>query len=141
MTTIAWDGQTLAADRQCSYHCMPKTKIFRLSDGSLIGFSGNAATGLEVRDWLNGGGEKPIFDSENNTDYLRIIQDGSITKCYNLRAPLPVLLPYFAIGSGSDYALGALAAGATSEQAVEIATRFDENTGGGIDTLRLGSPP
>ena len=39
MTTIAWDGKTLAADKLASYGELRTTvtKIFRLSDGSLVG--------------------------------------------------------------------------------------------------------
>lgn len=45
--------------------------------------------------------------------------------------------PYVAVGSGSDVALGALYAGATPKQAVEIAAKIDAGTGGKINTLKV----
>jgi ATP-dependent protease HslVU (ClpYQ) peptidase subunit len=38
----------------------------------------------------------------------------------------------YAVGSGSDFALGALAAGATPQEAVKIATQLDAYTGGKV---------
>lgn len=48
---------------------------------------------------------------------------------------------FYAIGSGGPYAMGAMAMGATPEEAVAVAARFDPNTGGEIEalTLRVGN--
>jgi ATP-dependent protease HslVU (ClpYQ) peptidase subunit len=46
---------------------------------------------------------------------------------------------FIAIGSGGDLAMGAMGAGATARQAVEIAARFDCFTGGKIDEFRLST--
>lgn len=43
----------------------------------------------------------------------------------------------YALGTGSDYALGAVAAGASLEDAVQIAATFDIHTGGRIDVARF----
>lgn len=43
---------------------------------------------------------------------------------------------YLAIGSGSSFALGALAMGATPEQAIKIAMKFDSGTGGRVRTTK-----
>lgn len=44
---------------------------------------------------------------------------------------------FYAIGSGGPYAMGAMAMGATPEEAVAIAARFDPNTGGEVEVLNL----
>lgn len=44
---------------------------------------------------------------------------------------------FFAIGSGAPYAIGAMAMGATPEQAVALASRFDPATGGEIEVIPL----
>lgn len=44
----------------------------------------------------------------------------------------------YGIGSGSQYGIGALAAGATVRDAVEIASRFDIYTGGTIQVIEEG---
>ena len=43
------------------------------------------------------------------------------------------------VGSGSDYALGAVKAGATLEEAVKIATELDMHSGGEVKTLEVGN--
>ena len=45
----------------------------------------------------------------------------------------------WAIGSGREYAIGAMAQGADAEQAVAIAARFDPYTGGAIKTVPIES--
>lgn len=44
--------------------------------------------------------------------------------------------PHFTFGSGQDYARGALAMGATAEEAVRVAMEFDVSTGGIIESIR-----
>lgn len=44
---------------------------------------------------------------------------------------------FYAVGSGGPYALGAMAMGASPEEAVAIAARFDPNTGGEVEVLKL----
>ena len=45
--------------------------------------------------------------------------------------------PYFAMGSGRDFALGAMAAGASAEEAVRAAIAHDVYSGGEVVTLRI----
>jgi len=47
----------------------------------------------------------------------------------------------WAIGSGADYALGAMAAGKDARAAVLIAASLDTSTGDGVTTLRHSRPP
>lgn len=49
----------------------------------------------------------------------------------------PIKDEYFAIGSGGPYAMGAMAMGATPEEAVAIAARFDPGTGGEVEVMHL----
>ena len=44
----------------------------------------------------------------------------------------------FAIGNGAEFALGAMVAGKTSEEAVEIACQLCPDCGMGMDKLVLG---
>ncbi len=45
------------------------------------------------------------------------------------------IAPFFAYGSGSELALGAMLAGATAEEAVRAAAQRDTGTGGEITVL------
>lgn len=138
MTTIAWDGRSLAADRQSSYHCNPVAKIEHNAYG-LVGASGDFDLGLAVMVWLAGNGPKPAIPSDATLTVLHVDHDGKARIYHNALVPIPAGLPFFAIGSGRDYAMGAMAMGASAEEAVRIAARFDESTGGDVDVLTLES--
>lgn len=43
----------------------------------------------------------------------------------------------WAMGSGADYALGAMACGASAQEAVKVASGLDTGTGMGIDCVRF----
>jgi len=45
--------------------------------------------------------------------------------------------PFFAVGSGGDFALGAMAAGKTAPEAIEIAAKHDSYTGPIVDVHRV----
>lgn len=136
MTTIAWDGKTIAADKRSSYHGNPTMKLTRMADGSICGRAGDTESTTEMIAFLDGKRGAPEKTTDEVT-ILRAYPDGHAEMCHNKGVLFPVNMPFFAIGSGSDYAMGAMAAGATAEQAIEIASRFDKDTGGGIDTMEL----
>lgn len=60
---------------------------------------------------------------------LRILTDGVMFE--------PGEAPFHAWGNGRDIALGAMAAGASAEEAVEIACRFDVYSRGPVDVIRI----
>jgi hypothetical protein len=41
------------------------------------------------------------------------------------------------VGSGADFAIGAMARGASAREAIDIAATYDTNTGLGVDVLEL----
>ena len=134
MSTVAYDGKSLAADKQCcaTYKTRAR-KVFRLADGRLFGGAGVFEQVLAVRAWLNEGGEKPerlddfagILVDLNGTAYRleeRLIRDRILERCH-------------AVGSGAPFAITAMALGKTAREAVRIAAGFDPRTGGGVDVL------
>jgi hypothetical protein len=134
MTTVCWDGQTLAADRQCcaSYKTRAR-KLWRLADGRLFGGAGIFEQVLAVRDWLEDE-SKPKPDGL--TDFCGILVQDRVV--YRLEEKLirdRVRERYHAVGSGSPFAITALHLGKTAREAVAIASRFDPRTGGGVDVL------
>lgn len=86
-----------------------------------------------MRAWLEEGGDKPadlnnfagILVDKNGTAYRleeRLIRDRVFERCH-------------AVGSGSPFAITAMALGKTAREAVGIAAGFDPQTGGGVDVL------
>ena len=145
MTIVAWDGETLAADKQATIcgHGTTVTKIFRAGDG-LVGFAGRASQAMEMLAWLAAGAEADDFPEsqrdEDNAAAMLVITGESKILLYEF-GPHPVLFEQktFAIGSGRDYAIAAMYLGKTALEAVEVACILDTDCGCGIDTLTLRS--
>lgn len=142
MTTIAWDGKTLAADSQVSRHgndvarTVKVQKIGRL----LVGACGTTSLNQRFVGWLSGGMQGPppslaIGDSKGCV--IAIMPNGAIVEWNGDHPPDMVRARFAAWGSGSDVALGAMAFGASAEQAVAAAATLDHATGGPITTLSV----
>jgi hypothetical protein len=133
LSTIAYDGKTLAADRLCvaSYKTKAR-KLWKLSKGRLFGGAGITEQVLAVRAWLEDGGDKP----DGLTDFNGILIESGVA--YRLEEKLirdRILERCHAVGSGSPFAITAMHLGKSAREAVLIAARFDPRTGGGVDVL------
>ncbi len=100
----------------------------RLKDGRIVGFSGTASSARDYIAWLEGG-EKP--DKEDNFHLLVLNLDGTAAIIFDDRTSDPVDLPAV-LGTGGDIALGAMMAGATPEEAVNLAILRDVYSGGKV---------
>lgn len=142
MTTIAWDGRTLAADRQATVgNAVFMAKKLHRHDGWLLAYVGDADAGEEMLAWFRAG-SKPESFPEKQREYDRFspllaIRPGEILVFE--RTPHPVQYPpqRFSMGSGRDFALAAMHCGRTAAEAVEIAALFDPGTGFGVDEMVL----
>ena len=138
MTTIAWDGQTLAGDCQCSLFRGQNVKIHRLPSGSLYGGSGEVGALYAVKDWLtaHGEGEKPKCSEHFHA--IVIDKYGKVFALEDNLIFMPITdRPFFAVGSGREFAMAAMFLGQTAENAVKIAHEFDTGTGREVDILKL----
>jgi ATP-dependent HslUV protease subunit HslV len=143
MTTVAWDGTTLAADSLSTANGLRETmgaKIWRVGP-LLVGAAGSRALCLRFREWVADGldGESPFHGTDEGNG-LVVPPTGQPLAwgehgCWTCPADI------YALGTGYQLAMGAMAAGATAEQAVEIAARFDTHTGGPITVLHRNPPP
>jgi len=145
MTTIAWDGTTLAADKRAVNGSIifTTTKIKRIN-GQLVAGAGQMATILEVFDWLERGGYVDEFPSVQRDDdtwspILVITKDKRVLKYEQTPYPIEYEDKTFAMGSGRELALCAMYCGKSAKEAVEIASIFDSCTGNGVDTLKFKS--
>lgn len=139
MTTIATDGKSMAGDSLgCASNkrqCLTEVKVRRLDDGRIVGFSGTASTARAYIDWLNGG--PPVENNKEDSFHLLILAlDGTATILYPEGTSDPVDLPA-ALGSGGDIALGAMLAGKSPKEAVEIAILRDVWSGGKVTVETL----
>jgi len=143
MTTIAYKDGVVAYDSLVTVgrrkHLEP-AKVFKWNK-ALIGMCGaDCPTNDVVKHWLNKLLAEPQVTKLKNSDFelLIIPLDGRLRLLYSDGRGLFLDKPFYAIGSGSDYAMGAMAHGASAEEAVRIAAVFDTATGGKIRTKRRG---
>lgn len=140
MTTIACNRESIACDLQVTsnnnkykvttkiYSFDPHPKTYHVP--YMVGFSGHVQKATAVIDWLaNPEGAPPKF---KDGEFLALGSDGKI---FVFQIPVnwvEIDQPYCAIGSGAEYARGALASGKTPLEAVKIASNHDINTGMGF---------
>lgn len=146
MTTICYRDGQMAAD---TLTCFNSTilgytdKIERLPDGSLIGACGTGALCRAVIEWFKAGrpkDDKPVIVPNCNFTALVVSPDGSMALWHEDFQPGPFRAEFVSIGSGADFADGAMAMGASAEQAVRIAMTRDTATGGDVTVLTLDKP-
>lgn len=133
MTTIAWDGRSLAADRRMSGY-MTTCKIYPIEGGYLAG-AGIPDQIVEVAAWLQEGADKPALPDAAESEFLIVRGNEAFWMTWPYLREVRVREPFAVLGSGGPYALGALAMGADAKTAVEVAAQFDTDTGGGVDTV------
>lgn len=141
MTTIATDGESMAGDGMAVDHCetivnMNRRKVFKLADGRIIGGAGNSFDVAAWREWLEGGkaGDCPIQSEQFGG--LILNRDGAVL-WVDYKGRETEVPPPSAIGSGQDFAIGAMEAGAAPDIAVAIAAKRDPHSGGDIVVERL----
>lgn len=126
MTTVCTDGKTIACDTRVSssnggVYPARITKIHRVDD-RFIGHCGDLWQGHMYLRYLIDG--KPPEKKLKDFNAIILDKDGTIYHVDPTLNELELTGP-FAIGSGMDCALGAMAAGATPAEAVMIASRYD----------------
>lgn len=137
MTTIVCNRQGMAADKRISGQAMFKsTKIYRVN-GSLIGFAGNVEQALRFVEWRRTPEQKPQFFDNNNFEALELTPNGELIWWGSEMVGVEIEDDFYAIGSGSHLALGAMAMGATPKEAIKVASRWDVATGSEIQVMSL----
>lgn len=140
MTVIAWDGRSLVADRQATTgtHGMPVTKLWPLPDGTgAIACCGQLDSALVLRQWYLDDADPakyPSFQSKNDeAECVLIVARDDGTCVFYQRHPvaIPVEGGYWAWGCGREFAVGALAVGATAQEAVSVAIKHCDGCGFG----------
>lgn len=134
MTTIAFDGSTMACDTLATgpYNLEYLEKIVKTEDEDgnpiLMGFAGRLDHCIMLRDWVIEGMDKEKFPVVDEVEIIMATKDG----CF-LMLDSPVLIPLIgyphAIGSGANMAMGAMLSGKSAVEAVEMAIKYDPGTG------------
>ncbi|WVS23948.1 hypothetical protein QkW1_25 [Ralstonia phage QkW1] len=148
MTTIAWDGKTLAADR-CSWSGGTRRavrKVFKVKapDGRrfLVAFCGNGEFAHAVLAWMRGEADKPDcrdFGVDPEIACGVVVDERSRVWLLGARLIYQRMRErIFANGAGQEFAWGALEAGATAKQAIMIAAKRSDYAALGVDCVSHG---
>ena len=146
MTTCAWDGLSVAADTQGNSAGMAvrRDKIYRGSGHVLLGSGAyhhivsywRRIKDMPLADVLTLG--YPDYDEDKNYPALLLVDSENPHLAWHIDGTVWARAHgFYAIGSGRDFAMAAMALGKSAKEAVELAARFDVNTGGDIDWVVL----
>jgi ATP-dependent protease HslVU (ClpYQ) peptidase subunit len=143
MTTIAVNKNEIACDMQAThrsgYKLKVQTKIHHYSNPLVypkpfyIGFAGSLEDAHSVLEWFNSPNDKPPKVRES--EYIILTEDKKIYTFANPLRWIQISEPFYAIGSGGQFALGALHSGKSPKEAVLIASKCDPATGLGVKSF------
>jgi hypothetical protein len=137
MSVIVFKGGIMAADSRAyggRGQASPgqKVKAHRLSDGTRIGMV-SAIVGMPERflAWYAQGADPKAWGDGNPDLRALIVRPNGEVMLFEdgLQASGPIVCERYAIGSGAEFALGAMEMGATAERAVEVACLFEPHCG------------
>lgn len=141
MSTIAFDGKTIAADTAqyngTTFDVVQAQKVFRCGDELIAGAGDLACILMFVKWWQDGRIDaKPDFKDGAFSALVIGGKESPVLKFEQQLQGFEVGVPC-AIGSGKEGAMGAMLAGATAEEAVKIAARLDPHTREPVNTYQL----
>ena len=146
MTTVAWDGKTMATDTLATDSWGMREeqpeKVLR-GDDYLVGCAGEYG---QIMAWWRGAprsfeallreGYSPYSKDSNDPALVLVGPEGHPYR-HVAGSFLRCSRAFHAVGSGRDYALAAMRLGQTAAQAVALAAEFDNNTGSRVLEHRL----
>ena len=109
---------------------------FRILNGKAYAVCGSLAEGLAFMDWIETPTNDPCPLSSETCVVMLDLETGQYGSWEFPGMFIRSEDKFEAWGSGGHLAIGAMAAGATAEEAVKIAAAWDEGTGFGVLTAR-----
>lgn len=85
--------------------------------------------------------EMPPQEDDEDSGMSAIVIESNGTVWFHMQhGPCKVSAPWHVLGSASEFLAGALASGASAQEAVKLATQFYMTCGGDVEFLRRGEP-
>ena len=138
MTTIAFKNGVLATDmlaNDSDLKAKCSSKAYE-TDDEVYAIAGTLCRGLKFVDWLLAGGVDDAPKLKNTTVVCMDKRSGTVTVYEGTDYAMPIEDTMYAWGSGGHLAIGAMAQGATPREAVQIANKWDCNSGLGVQEFR-----
>jgi ATP-dependent protease HslVU (ClpYQ) peptidase subunit len=146
MTTIAFDGLILAADSLCCWGNMKESRDaekLRFVDGHYYAVTGADGMLDALIAWHKAGAKPEQYPRVGETGAQLVVINKTLRACiyYEQDQPYGCAVPRrWAIGTGRDFAMGALHAGANAVDAVRIAANLDTRSGGPVQWFNTNDP-
>ena len=148
MSVVAYKDGVMASDSRGwagRFKASPgrKRKLHRLRDGSLLGVSsGQVGMADRFAAWMKRGGRLDDWHGRapDNLSAMRVMPNGDlyvIEDSLDWTGPMTGTRMY-AIGSGGDFAIGAMMAGKSAVEAVRIACQLDAYSATPVFVLKKG---
>jgi ATP-dependent protease HslVU (ClpYQ) peptidase subunit len=140
MTIIVYRDGIMAADRNLTTGRVVTIgtidKITVMRNGAVYAAAGSSGDCVAVANMLQPSGAFKE-DVPFRLDMVGIVvqPDGAMWKLEPNKPMFRIDMPYIALGSCGDFALGCLAAGATAEQTVELCSQHCAGIGGGVQVV------
>lgn len=139
MSTIAYKDGCMAADRKLSADGVLSGEVNKVEiiEGQIVAWCGDIQDFIAFKEWFCDGckhDDRPTIDSFGA---LSVDSSGNVKTYDNKCRSYQVKAPFHVNGSGHAIAVGAMAAGASAEEAVRIACVYDCNSGCGVDVITL----
>lgn len=129
MTTIIATANRMLADSYVTWDSPFLTsKIYKVGK-TLCGYCGeDMGNCLKLIEWLSNGAKKKDKPQIKGDNAVVQIDGKKIIMWDKHLVPILIIQPVYTMGSGGQYAMGAIAAGATLLQAMEIASQNCNHT-------------
>lgn len=141
MTIIAYQNGIMAADGRVHADdtiCTDDAVKIIANAGWVGGAAGYWTDVMAFLEWMQTNRRRKFRPKSDDFEALLVSPRGEIFYIDGEGARERVTGNRWAIGSGWQFAIGAMAAGSTAQEAVEIACKFVTTCGGKITTLRVG---
>lgn len=140
MTTIAWDGNYLASDSMASSSfSRSAVKIFQIDKDVFFGGCGYREDNLAVKEYLERDPSGMSKDKPKLSDTFAgiLIIVGTAYRIEQNLMKDPIMEKFHAVGSGAPFAIVTMHLGFTAMEAVKIATIYDPDSSGEIQSIKL----
>lgn len=140
MTTVVYRDGVLAFDSKCTDGDMYLGSVYkgRQTKKLIMAGCGNVDEVMAVFDWLEAGGTEVLkkdfglHEREVEATVITVDKMGNVTLYESRLYPIQIDSLWYALGSGSAIATGALEMGASARKAVAVATKHDLGSGGSV---------
>lgn len=141
MTIIAWDGKHLATDCAATDGAAKwQTTKAWYHAGVILSGAGPLQTILSMREWYKRGtipDDLPPAQLSPKWCHFVVVTTEGLLRYEQGPHPIDHGFNMCAFGEGKDFAYGAMAMGATAQEAVQVCNKFSNTCGLGVQTYSL----